>query len=235
MKIKNMLITFFVIALIALTGCQQGEGNTINVAGSSEITVEPDEAEVWAGISVVKDTAEEAQNEVNIAISAIVNGLVSKGISKEDIETENLNLYEERTWTQDEGSKLVGWRATQTLKIKTANLTKVGLIVDAAVSNGANQLNNINFQLSEEKEQQYKKQAIAEATKNAKEKAEAIAESLGTKLGKIKTVSESGYYAMPYAYAMAGMAVEEAAVKAATVLPGDVTVTANISMVYYIK
>ena len=43
------------VLLIALTGCQQqGEGNTINVAGNAELTVEPDEAEVWAGISIVK-------------------------------------------------------------------------------------------------------------------------------------------------------------------------------------
>ena len=117
-------------------------------------------------------------------------------------------------------------------------MKKVGKIVDIAVTNGANQINNINFGLSEEKEQEYKKQALAEATKNAKSKAETIAQSLDVKLGKIKSVSESSFRYMPYPVAMeakAGgdFAIDEA--EAAVVMAKDVTVTATISLVYNIK
>jgi len=233
---KKTLMAFFVIALLALTGCQQ-EANTINVAGDAELTVEPDQAEVWAGISIVKDTAEEAQAEANKVINAMIDGLRYKGIQDEDIETESLNLYEERKWTRDEGSKVVGWRASQTLKIKTEDLNKVGVIVDIAVSSGANQVNNINFQLSEEKEKEYKQKAIAEATKNAKEKADTIAQSLGVRLGKIKTVSEANYYSRPYAVALEAKAgaMDEMIEEAASIMPSDVTVTANINLVYHVR
>ena len=236
MKINMILGILLVIALIGLTGCRQtDEEHTLNAQGNSELTFDPDEAEVWAGISIVKDTAEEAQSEANKVINAIIDGLRYKGISEDDIETESLNLYEERTWTQDEGSKVIGWRATQTLKVKTADLTKVGAIVDVAVSNGANQINNINFGLTQEKEQEHKKQALSEAAENAKEKAEILAESLGFKLGKVKTVSESNFYYMPYRYDMVkaegALAVEEAA----TIMPSDVSVTAQVNVVYYLK
>ena len=63
MESKYILATMLVI-LIALTGCQQQDGNTINVEGNSELTFEPDEAEVWAGVSIVKENAEDAQAEV---------------------------------------------------------------------------------------------------------------------------------------------------------------------------
>jgi len=236
MKINMIFGILLVIVLIGLTGCQQtNEGNTLNAQGTSELTFDPDEAEVWAGISIVKDTAEETQSEANKVVNAIIDGLRYKGISEDDIETESLNLYEERTWTQDEGSKVIGWRATQTLKIKTADLTKVGTIVDIAVNNGANQINNINFGLTQEKEQEYKKQALSEAAKNAKEKAEILAESLGAKLGKIKTVSESNFYYMPYRYDMVKAAGELAVEEAATIMPSDVKVTANVNIVYYLK
>jgi len=235
MKINYLLVGMLVL-LIALTGCQQQEGNTINVDGNAEITVEPDEAEVWAGVSIVKENAEDAQNEVNKAMEVIVTGLKQAGINDNDIETERLSLYEERTWTQDEGSKVIGWRASQTLKVKTTEMGKVGTIVDIAVNNGANQINNINFGLSEAKEQEFKQQALAEATKNAKSKAETIADSLDVKLGKIKSVSESSFRYAPYAVALeakaAGDMVEEA--EAAVVMPRDVTVTAQISLVYNI-
>jgi len=143
-------------------------------------------------------------------------------------------LYEERRWENGK-STVVGWRATQTLKVKTTELNKVGSIVDIAVNNGANQINSINFGLSEEKEKEYKKQAIAAATVNAKEKAETIADSLGAELGSIRSVSESGFYYRPYAYAAAKTDAAEAAEEIAQVLPGDVTVTANINIVYNIK
>ena len=236
MKINAILGILLIVTLIGLTGCQQtDEEHTLNAQGTSELTFDPDEAEVWAGISIVKDTAEEAQSEANKVINAILDNLRYKGISEDDIETESLNLYEERTWTQDEGSKVIGWRAAQTLKVKTTDLTKVGTIVDVAVNNGANQINNINFGLTEEKEQEYKKQALSEAAKNAKEKAEILAESLGAKLGKIKTVSESNFYYMPYRYDMVKAAGELAVEEAAAVMPSDVKVTANVNIVYYLK
>jgi len=230
---KKILMIFLVIALIVIAGCQVKEGNVIEVEGDSEISVEPDQAEVWAGVSVVKLTAEDAQNEANAVINDIIEGLRAEGIADEDIKTERLSLYEERQWENGK-STVVGWRATQTLKIKTTDLTKVGKIVDVAVDNGANQINNINFELSEEKEQEYKKQALAEATNNAKEKAETIADSLGVKLGKIKSVSEAEYYFRPYAYPMAEVAVEKAVAEAAAIMPGKVDVTAHISLVYNI-
>ena len=236
MKIRYTMIGILAImALFLLAGCQQKQENTINVEGNAEIIAKPDQAEVWLGISIVKDTAAEAQNEANKIVNDILDGLRSKGIQEQDIQTEQLSLYEERTWTQDGGSKLVGWRASQTLKVKTTDLSKVGTIVDIGVSNGANQVNNINFGLSLEKEQEYKQKALSEATKNAKSKADTIAQSLGVKLGKIKSVSESSFDYMPYAYTMEAKATRADMVEeAASVMPRDVTVNARISLVYNI-
>ncbi len=239
MEIKNILrilAVFFAFSLLILAGCitigqKDKESNTINVQGNSELTVEPDEAEVWVGASFVKETAKEAQDSINKVINDIVDGLRYKGFRESDMETTQLNLREEFSW--DSGTReSVGWRATQTLKVRTTDMTKVGEIVDIAVENGANQINNINFGLSKERDQEYKKQALAEATRNAKDKAETIAESLGVRLGSIKTVTESSYHYMPYRYAMAEMAGDSAVQEAAMVLPSDVTITANIAIVY---
>jgi len=234
MKSRNIVIIFLAFALLLLVGCQPAQQNTITVTGDSEITVDPNQAEVWAGASFVKDTAEQAQSEVNKVINAIVAGLKTEGIAESDIATEQLSLSEERDWTQD-GSKFLGWRASQNLKIKTTDMTKVGKIVDVAVANGANQINNINFGLTNEKEQLYKQQALADATANAKSKAETIAASLGATLGKIMSVSEANYYYTPYRYAMTDSAGAKAAPEAAAVMPGKVSVTGQISLVYAVK
>ena len=230
---KKTIITILIIALLALTGCV-GQKNTINVEGTSELVFDPDEAEVWVGISIIKDTANEAQTEANIVINDIIDGLRYKGITEDDISTEQLSLYEEYSWENNKRES-VGWRATQILKVKTTDLDKVGTIVDVAVANGASNIQNTNFGLSEEKEQEYKTQALAEATKNAKEKAETIAASLDAELGKIVSVSESNYYYQPYMHTLEATSMDKAVAEIAQVLPGDVEVTGRISVVYEIK
>lgn len=235
MKTKIIFSILAVSILLALVGCVQipSNENTINVKGDAELTVDPDEAEVWMGISIIKDTAEEAQSEANKIVNDVIDGLRYKGFTEGDMETERISLYEEREW--DEGtSTIVGWRATQTIKVKTIDMNKIGTIVDVAVENGANQINNINFGLSEENEQEYKKQALTEAAQNAKDKAETIAEGLGVRLGKIKTVSESNYYIAPYRYAMAETAGDAMIKEATNILPQEVTVTASISIQYLV-
>ncbi len=236
MKINMILGIFLACAMLFVAGCQEKQEQTINVQGNSELTFEPDQAEIWLGVSIVNETAENAQNEVNRIMNAIVDGLRYKGIPEENMETEQLSLYEERSWTQEEGSKVVGWRASQTLKVSTDDMTKIGMIVDTAVSNGANQINSINFGLTEETEKEYKKQALADAAKNAKEKAETLAESMGFELGDIKKVSESSFNYRPYSYDMdmeaGAKAVEEVR---AVVPPSKVDVTAYVNAVYYIK
>jgi uncharacterized protein YggE len=231
-NMRKIIFAVLLIALIALTGCQQG--NVLTAAGNYEITVDPDEAEVWAGVSVVDVSADLAQNEVNEVMNDMINALKKAGISESDMSTERLSLHEERRWEEGK-STVVGWRATQILKIKTDELDKVGTIVDIAVENGANQIQNINFGLSVEKENEYKNQALAEATKSAKKKAETMASSLGVKLKGIKSISESGYYARPYTYMMeAKVDMDEVVAEAAQVMPGDVTVSANVNVVYYV-
>jgi len=236
MKTKFLIIGL-ALAMLVLAGCVQSNStdNTINAAGNSELTLKPDQAEVAAGVSILRTNAKDAQDEASRINNAIIAALKEKGLSESEIQTESVNLYEDKSW---ENNQMVsnGWRATQTLKAKTKDLTKVGSIVDAFVTGGANQIDYINFGLSNEKEQEYKMKALADATANAKAKAETIAASLGIKLGKIKTVSESNYYYNPYRYDMINVKAVPAAIsEAAQVLPKDVTVTASINLVYSIK
>src|SRR3989338_10000427 len=241
MKTQNAWIgiaiaTLLIVAILGYQYLDLGtQSSTLNTDGTSELIFKPDQAKVWVGISILKPNAEDAQAEANKAIKNIIDGLRSKGIKEEDIQTESLNLYEEKDWTQT-GSKSKGWRAAQTLKIKTTDFSKVGQIVDIAVKNGANEINNIEFSLSPEKEKEYKNQAIAEATAKAKAKAETMAKGLEAKLGKVISVSESNFNYYPYTYDMLNKAAGTMAIKeSATVLPKDVTVTANVNVVYELR
>lgn len=231
----GILIFAGVILYLGSQYFNQGSVSTIQSQGTSELTVAPDLSRITIGVSILKNDSKSAQAEENKAISDIIESLKQIGISSSDIETENINLYEEKQWDKDGGEKSLGWRATQNLKIKTANFSKLGDIVDVSVNNGANQINSIEFYLSSAKQQEYKRKAIEEATKDARLKAESMAEGSSGKLGRIKSLTQNDYYATPYYYSMKNNAGVAAARESATVMPEDVKVTANINVVYELK
>lgn len=251
MDMKRYILMSVLVLGLVLAGCQSSENiSTINVNGHAEMTVSPDTARVYVGVNILKPTAEEAQDEANRVVNAIIDNLRYEGISKSDIETETLQLYEERDWVYIKPEPVYddeiyyeerptevsrGWRAIQTLKVKTTDLDMVGDIVDVAVRNGANQINYIEFYLSSAKEDEYKHEVLAMASENAKSKAETMADSLGARLVRIKSASESNWGYSPYRYSMANDAGVPAVQESATVLPKDVSVSADISLVYEIK
>ena len=78
------------------------------------------------------------------------------------------------------------------------------------------------------------------AIEDAKAKAEALAESLGVKLGKIVSFSEGSNYPMPYAYGgVANMKLESAVSMDAAMAPelpvGENEVSSSVSITYEIR
>lgn len=245
MKTQNAIIICVVIVsvVILFLGMQligtTKDAGTLNADGVSELTFAPDNARVYIGVSVTKPTAKEAQESENQVIADVVKELKALGIDAGDIETESLNLYEDKVYTEkleypSGVMKSNGWKASQILKVKTKDFTKIGKIVDVSVSKGANEITNVEFYLSSEKENEYKKQAIAAATKSANDKAKVMAESLGKRLGKVKSISESSYNYRLYSYDMKNNAGVAAVQESSTVMPQDVTVSANIVLTYEI-
>lgn len=246
--LTGIIIVIMVILSIFLYNYYYNPQNlsTIQAQGNYQATVTPDLARVWVGVSVKKPTAKEAQEEENKIIQKIISGLASQGIPSTEIETESISLYQETCpYLYDSYDSYIppekkcnssGYRATQNLKIKTKDFSKIGTIVDIAVNNGANQINNVEFYLSSAKENEYKQNAISEATKNARQKAEAMASGSSARLGRVKSISENQYYATPYSYGMKNNIAGDAAIQeAATILPQGVAISANVNIIYELK
>ena len=209
------------------------EENTISAAGNSQMTVSPDQAVVYLLIEGRAKTAEEAKNQNSLISDKVMNSMNLINIPDNMIETENYNIYPEYDWS-DNGQKIKGYIASHYIKIKAADFKNVGKIVDASVDAGA-LVNYINFELSNEKNNEYKKQALSKASEDARLKAESIANGLGKKLGKLVSVSSSDFNYMPYQLYSAGVAGVEVKEVAASIQPKNLDVTATVTVSYAIK
>ena len=236
---KIMVLVSMIIIAALLSGCIVTGGNdnrqTVSSSGTATLHVMPDKAYVSIAIETLEKSAE-ASKDANAEITdAVQAALAHIGLPKENIETEYYNINEEYDWSNNI-QKSKGFRTSNTLRVKAPDFKDVGMIVDAAVDAGATRIQGITFDLSDAKKSELKKQSLADASKDAREKAEAIASGLGADLGKIVSVSDTSYDYTPYMYLRAPVAADMAKAEVAStdISPQQLEVHATVQVVFEI-
>jgi len=211
--------------------------NTINVEGSAEKEVEPDMAETSITVQTLKKTAKEAQAENAVKVKAVLDALDAAGVKDSELETGSVSLgphYEWDSFTQK--SKITGYDASQTLNLKTKNIENIGEYIDAAVNAGATQVYGISFTLSKDLRNAEEAKILGIALADAKARASAIATAAEVTLGKPTSITQGVSFSPPIFRAMPMMAegAKESMDVSTQVLPGKVTLNAQVSVAYEI-
>ncbi|MGM5482058.1 MAG: SIMPL domain-containing protein [Nanobdellota archaeon] len=229
---NHIIIGLLVVGLVLVSlfgqGTQETSDEKISVSGSKELTYEPDKAEVILEVVTLEDSAQEARDKNSDLADKVIDALQDYAT----VETESFNLNKREDYNPETGKReFVGYEVSHRLKATTEDISNVGKIIDTAVNQGANQVRRIKFTLSDEKQKDLKKEALAQATVNAKTKAKALAGALNVELGKVSSISESNFGYHPV-YARDSLAAGKAETN---IVPGEVSVEAQVSLAYNIK
>jgi uncharacterized protein len=243
-SVKVTTIVVVAIVIVALAAIifiakpnANDQGTTITVDGIAQLKANPDLVSVYLNIETNATTAKEAKDKNAEIVDTVITEIIKKGIERKDITTDSFNIYPDYSW--DNGKQeLLGYRATHVLKIQllASNLDKTGDVIDAGVDAGA-MVSYINFELSQSKQNEYKAQALQQATTDARIKAESIATGLGKKLGELVSVTDSGSGYNPWPiYRNDAMVSGSAEAKSAvtSIQPGQQTIDAIVNVVYKI-
>ena len=172
---------------------------SVTVTGTATIKASPDEPVISLGVQTQANTAQGALSDNAAKMTKVLASLADEGIAKDDIATSYVSLYP----TYDpNGQTITGYQAQNQIDVTVRDLSKVGHVIDAAVGAGANLSNGITFQLSDQN--QGMDQALADAVKNARDKAETLAAAGDASLGEVITIQEGSapnYPPIPYAKA----------------------------------
>ena len=131
------------------------------------------------------------------------------------------------------------YAAHVTVTASTEKLDALGVLIEAGMKAGATQLNSVSFTLNNPATAG--KEAIASASKNAQEKAEAVASSMGVKLGRVLSISTNVQVQPQMLYGRAlqetmGAAAPAMAERAIMpVMPHELGVIADVNGVYEIQ
>ncbi len=206
--------------------------SAFSVTGKSVVTTVPDKVIVNLGVTQKGSDLKQAQSGANNVISTLQQKLADLGVKKEDIKTQNYSINPTIDY-QRPTQNIVGYSVDINLEISLTDFTKLNQVIDTATSVGINQVNGVQFTLSDEKEEQIKSDARKQAIEDAKRNANELASLSGMKLGRIINVSEgSSTPPSPIMYADKAMGMGGGAMDPTNIQPGSTTYTYMITLSY---
>jgi len=187
---KLFLITLFSMSLLQTTKAQESTTKYIEVTGSAQLEVTPDQIIIAIGIQEYwKEKFETGKNykdyNTNISLEIISQEVITKlaeiGISKDMIVFGKI--------IDNNPTKSIHYKKSQTLKITLTNFEKLSIVKEKLTNNG------ISFIRIEELKNKdlntFIKKTKTEALKNADEKAKNLLEIAGYTQGKLIAIIDN--------------------------------------------
>ncbi|MFP6723318.1 MAG: SIMPL domain-containing protein [Candidatus Poribacteria bacterium] len=203
----------------------------IRVSGTGIVKASPDIIHASIGVQTFDEKAKTAVDINNEKINAIFSALTEKGVSKTDFETVSFNIYPQRDFRRDPPNQIVGFQVNNTISVTIRNLNHVGEILQATIQAGANNISGINFTV--EDVVKVREKARVEAVKDAKQKAESMAETLGVKVGKVISLNETGGNYPPVVRREYDVTMADAEVPIQT--PSELEISITVEIIFEIE
>lgn len=187
---RSFVSFVFILSGWVCWGQSAPAGPVVKASGEATVNVAPDQATVDIGVVTQAATAQvaAAQNGARLqsALDQLRN-LLGKGA---DLKTVGYSLNPNYQTPKNGGPATIsGYTASNTIELTLTDFSQVGKAIDAATQNGANRIQQLQYGLKNQRTAQA--QALRLATERARANAEAMAEALGLRLGKVVQVEQA--------------------------------------------
>ncbi|MBU6463511.1 MAG: SIMPL domain-containing protein [Bradyrhizobium sp.] len=199
----------------------------ISVTGEASVSVPPDLAEVEAGVTSDAKTAHDASETNNATMGKLMLALKAASIDPKDIRTSRLSLQPQNAPNRAGSPAITGYRASNHVTVRLHDVTKLASTIDMLVGAGANDIDGINFMVSQASK--LLDDARTQAVADARRKAEIYAKAAGVTLGAPLSISEGGA-AVPMFRAKVATAMAPT-----PVAPGEETLSVTVNVTWAIK
>lgn len=202
---------------------------TISVEGTGHVSLDPTLARITIGVQTSDENAQDAVEENNQRVEEVMDALKEFGISPEDIQTSDFSIREQAdrepgVEAKEETKKT--YQVSNLIRVTLRDIDQLGALLDETVKAGANRIQGIQFDA--EKKEEANKEALKLAMKDARVRAETIAETADVQLGEVYRVETFGGGPV-----YAERELEEAA-GAVPISPGQMEIQVRVSVSYQI-
>ena len=205
---------------------------TISLSGHGEVRLAPDIAIVNLGVASQAAVAKDALAANTTAMQAVFAALKAAGIADKDVRTSNF-MVQPRYNFNNEGKAptLIGYEVSNSVTVTVRKLDTLGSVLDAVVQSGSNQINGIQFDVSQPEAalDEARKLAVADARR----KAEIYAAAGSVNLGSILSISEGSFAPPPQPVMRTTMKMDAA--PPVPIAQGEQTLAVDVNIAWEIK
>jgi len=169
--------------------------DTISVTGMGRVNLVPDRFSFNVGVQTTAPTVEEAVNQNNARIVAVIAALKKSGATSEEIQTSNFNIYPQQDYEQGKAPRVVGYQVSNSVTVTKKQIADAGRLLQVAIAGGVNQTSGLTFSVSDPA--RGRDQGLRSAFEDAKAKAALLAQAAGRTLGQAISIIEGSSPSMP--------------------------------------
>ncbi len=228
-----LFLTSFVPAVVA----QKSDPALVTTTGMAEVKVVPDLADMSFEVEVRNVELAEARKAQSDRAKRLLKTLRDAGIADNDLQTSQVRItpvYVRDEKSHSETDKIHYFSVSQTVTCTLKDIKKVPDITGEAVNAGATGVGGVHLRTT--KLRQVRDEARLMAIRAAKEKATALVNELGVKLGKPHHISEVSHQPM-YAAMQNNIRAEMApgGQGDSVFAPGTISITAEVQVAFVIE
>jgi uncharacterized protein YggE len=205
------------------------QASTINVSGVGRATAQPDVVRVRLTATALRPTLVQALADSEDVARRLREALSTMGVPPQDATTLSLAVHAEQVWTDQEGSRITGFRSDHELSVTLRELPSAGRVLGEALLAGGDDVRLHGVVFAVEDDGALRTAAREAAWHDALARAGQLASLAGRPLGQVITISEGtppGVGPVPRAVAMAAMG----SAQEIDVQPGSVNVEVGLSV-----
>ena len=222
------------------------EARVVTATGDAAVKVAPDEVVVTFGVETEDPQLDPAKARNDDIVRRVLDQLKGFGVADDHIQTEYIGISPTYDYPSYAMPRLKGYNVQKTIVVTLSDLSKFEDLLSGVLGAGANYVHNVEFQTTELRK--YRDQARALAIQAAKEKAAALAGELDQELGEPVTITEEqnswqSWYGYGWGSGWNGNQTQNVVVQTgstplaegATVAPGQISVSARVSVTFALK
>ena len=211
------------------------DGTLLDVTAEGQTTRVPDIATIRSGVVSQGATAAAALADNAARMARVLAAVKRAGVQPRDVQTSNVSLSPQYRYADGQAPVVTGYQASNSVSIRFRDIAKAGAILDALVTEGANQIDGPT--LSIDQPETALDEARSDAVKRARTRAELYAKAAGLTVSRIVSITEAGQNdgSTPQPIMFSNRAMAASADSATRVVPGETQVTVSVNVRFLLK
>lgn len=222
------------VGLCAIADTVEKDKGYISVNLSTTQEVQPNQAEISISIETTDKSLQKASDDNKKIANSVYTSLKSILCKDDYIKTNNYSARPQYIYTKENKKVFDKYTVTNSVVVKTKNVSIVPKLIDTAISQGATGIDNLQFSVVDF--DSACNDALAELTRRTYTQASTVAKSINAQISGIKSIdttcnSESA--PRPYYGMMATDAMNKSSIT--PIESGKIKIYANINASFYVR